>query len=207
MLSECDPGTRQPTQVISQRWNQEANLWSEHRVFDSWVVTKVRSALEPHLAALDPGKDVLEINCGANNLVYYPPDLNPWRIWPLDVSPEMITLNPCPLAAIWDVRKGPLPFHPSLFGLATSIFGMRYYENQESVALNTLDAISPGGKAVFIDFAEAQHELAVRRFDPHQLSKSLLTERPNLTITTDRLSQGSPWESPIEMLTIQAPLT
>jgi len=145
---------------------------------------------------------VLDIAAGANNSVYYPPGFDMSRVLAVDISQPALDLNSSGHKLHADVRQ-PLKLQDSSFDLTLSVYGMRYFENQEAVILEMLRVTKPEAWVVMIDLFNAVNKDAVRRFDVRQLTTFIAANTNVVDLHTERLHQGCNIESSINLLAIQ----
>lgn len=191
--------------TIGEYWNSVAQAWYTHEPLGDkeGIITLIQKQLWPFLNCLDKKNSVLDIAAGANNAVYYPAGFDMSIVTALDASPEALKSNPSGHKKLADARM-PLGYPDDSFDAVISIFGMRYFENQEAVALEALRVLKLGMWAVFVDLQNNGHPLSVREFKSEEL-KAFLEARGFRGIQREILRTKKDFEDQLELLAVRKP--
>lgn len=190
--------------TIGEYWDSRAQAWYAHEPLgDKGIITLIQKQLWPFLNYLDKRNSVLDIAAGANNAVYYPTGFDMLVVTALDASPEALKLNPSGHKKLADARM-PLEYPDDSFDAVISVFGMRYFENQEAVILEALRVLKPGMWAIFVDLRNNGHPLSVREFKSEEL-KAFLIARGFRGIQREILRPETGFNDQLELLFVRKP--
>lgn len=199
VITETSPLCRRiPIRVVQAYWEPRAPEWYRHEKPSAFFIDLARETLSPHLSSLPPDGRILDVASGANPFAYFPQELRN-RMHAIDASRTALALNGVTKKTLADARNF-FPFRDDSFVLVTSIFGMRYFENQEEVIREMLRVLIPGGRLLIIDFQEAVNDMVVRNFEVGKLTRALGLARI-ATFQSKRIFPGNPVESPMDVLT------
>ncbi len=155
---------------IQQYWDGETGYWrSQGRL------PPIKRTIEAvlRMAGLNSKKLILELASGVAPGDYYPSEISARQIVSLDLSSGMLQLNETGARIQGDARRRFLPFKNKVFDMASCIFGMRYFENQEEVLLEMLRVLKPGGILFICDFDEVKNGQEVRKFEGYEIERYL----------------------------------
>ncbi|MBI1982562.1 MAG: methyltransferase domain-containing protein [Candidatus Levybacteria bacterium] len=189
---------RRPVAEIQAYWEPRAPEWYRHESAAIYFIDLVKQALSLHLLSLPPDGRILDVASGANPFAYFPRELRT-RMHAIDVSNTALALNGITKKSLADARNS-FPFRDDSFILVTSIFGMRYFENQKEVISEMLRVLLSGGRLVIIDFQGAVNDAAVSTFEAEVLKHNPDLKR-NAILQSKRIFPGNPHESPMDVLT------
>jgi len=158
-----------PTSTVRQYWDNlsTAEAWAIHgKLITVEEEQAVRAAISLETKSLPEPIMVLDLASGANNLVYF--SGRNYDLVSTDVSLKHLGLLPRDKRVLLDARYK-LPFTAD-YDLVTSIFGMRYFEDQEAVISDSLRLLKTGGKLIMIDYDQTQAAAEARAFNGEELA-------------------------------------
>lgn len=154
-------------------WNARANDWNIHSEIDEEYLGFVQSALLPLLISVPKGGAILDIAAGANNAAYYPVGFNMGDVTAMDFSRKMLALNPSGHKILRNADEK-FPFPDNAYDRVISVFGMRYFQNPESILKECIRVVERGKWVAIVDFDTAYIPLEKHKFNAGEMAKFIM---------------------------------
>jgi SAM-dependent methyltransferase len=130
----------------------EGDGWSDANLADTYVSRFSKAtdmAVEPMLACLEPGSDILDLCCGQGNLSAAA-HARGFRVTGLDFSREMLAhahdRAPDVVFLVGDAQE--MPFDEDVFDAVTCGFGLMHVPDQPKALSEVARVLRPGGRFV-----------------------------------------------------------
>lgn len=196
-----NPGKLRSIKKIREFWQPQTFYWYFHIGPSKNFIPLIKRTLSKYLKSLPANFKILDIAAGANNAVYYPKNFKMENVYALDICPSNLKVNPSGHKIIADARKH-LPFQSTYFDMIISIFGFRYFENQEEIINNLINLLKSNCWLLLIDYKRLNNAYSIRVFDIYQLEKIIKNDQIKTKITK-RLYSGSRYIPPLDFFTIK----